>query len=84
METPLTVSELLPSAVEFPELTSTQLQRYESGLDAFLEGKWEEAYRCLHDMPSSDRAQDFLLLRIAQTNRTAPPGWDGVVRMPGK
>jgi adenylate cyclase len=35
-------------------------------------------------MPSSDRAQDFLTLRIAQHNRTAPPDWDGVIRMPSK
>jgi adenylate cyclase len=84
METPLTVSELLPPEAEFSELTSAHLTRYEAGLDAFLAGRWEDAYRCLHDMPSSDRAQDFLLLRIAQSNRTAPAGWDGVVRMPGK
>lgn len=84
METPLTVSELLPSQEEFPALRTEHLQRYEMGLDAFLAGRWEEAYRCLHDMPSSDRAQDFLLLRITQNHRAAPPGWDGIVRMPGK
>lgn len=84
METPLTVSELLPPYSEDAALTDQHLQRYEAGLDHFLAGRWEEAYRCLHDMPSSDRAQDFLLLRITQQNRTAPPGWDGVIRLPGK
>jgi adenylate cyclase len=84
METPLVVSELLPSEAEYPALSAEHLQRYEHGLDEFLAGRWEEAYRALHDMPSSDRAQDFLLLRIAQHNRTAPAGWDGVIRMPGK
>lgn len=84
MEIPLTVSELLPSEDEFPQLTSELLQRYEDGLDAFISGRWEEAYRSLHDMPSSDRAQDFLLLRITQSNRTPPNGWDGIIRMPGK
>ncbi|MCA9054864.1 MAG: adenylate/guanylate cyclase domain-containing protein, partial [Planctomycetaceae bacterium] len=84
MERPLMVSELLPSDDEFPDLTSTHLQRYEEGLAAFVRGDWEDAYRCLHDMPSSDRAQDFLMLRMTQSNRTAPTGWDGIVRMPGK
>ncbi len=84
LETPLTVSELLPPEREFPELTNAHLRRYEEGLDHFLAGRWDEAYRCLHDIPPSDRAQDFLTLRIAQHHRTAPPGWDGVIRIPGK
>jgi adenylate cyclase len=84
LETPLTVSELLPPEREFPELTTAHLRRYEEGLDHFLAGRWDEAYRCLHDIPPSDRAQDFLTLRIAQHHRTAPPGWDGVIRIPGK
>lgn len=84
METPLVVSELLPPESEYSALTGAHLRRYEEGLEHFLAGRWEEAYRCLHDMPSSDRAQDFLLLRITQQNRTAPPGWDGIIRMPGK
>jgi adenylate cyclase len=84
LETPLTVSELLPPEHEFPELTNAHLRRYEEGLDHFLAGRWEEAYRCLHDIPPADRAQDFLTLRIAQHHRTAPPGWDGIIRIPGK
>jgi adenylate cyclase len=84
METPLVVSELLPSEAEDPALSDDDLRKYEEGLDRFLAGRWEEAYGRLHEMPSSDRAHDFLLLRIAQHNRTAPPGWDGVIRMPVK
>lgn len=84
MERPLTVSELLPSQEEYPALTDEHLRRYEEGLEHFVAGRWEAAYRCLHEMPPSDRAQDFLTLRIAQHNRTAPAGWDGVIRMPGK
>lgn len=84
LETALTVSELLPPEREFPELTAVHLRRYEEGLDHFIAGRWEAAYRCLHDMPPSDRAQDFLTLRITQQHRSAPPGWDGVIRIPGK
>ncbi|MBX3443496.1 MAG: adenylate/guanylate cyclase domain-containing protein [Planctomyces sp.] len=84
METPLTVSELLPPLKEFPELTDDHLRLYEEGVEHFLAGRWADAYRLLHSMPSSDRAPDFLLPRIAQANRTAPPGWNGVVELGAK
>jgi len=84
LETPLMISELMPPQDQFPEFTDEHVQLYETGVDHFIKGDWEEAYRCLKEMPSSDRAQDFLTLRIAQHDRTAPPGWDGVIRLPGK
>ena len=84
METSLQVSELLPPLSEFPELTDDHIARYEQGVDAFTAGRWAEAYRCLHEMPPSDQAQDFLTLRIAQHNRTPPSGWNGVIQLPNK
>jgi adenylate cyclase len=60
------------------------LRQYEEGVDHFIAGRWEDAYRCFHDIPASDRAQDFLNLRIAQHNRVAPPDWDGVIHLPSK
>jgi adenylate cyclase len=84
METPLTVSELLLPMSENEELTDAHLALYEQGVDHFMAGKWQEAYRCLHSMPSSDRAPDFLLPRLAQHNRQAPPGWTGVIELPEK
>ena len=84
METPVIVSELLPPANDFPELTDAHIQSYERGVDSFIDGHWDEAYRCLHAMPSSDRAQDFLMQQIVLNNRTAPPHWDGIVRLPNK
>jgi len=83
-ETPLTVSELLPPLSEYPELTNEHLTIYEQGVEHFIDGRWEEAYRALHEIPSSDHAQDFLTLRIAQHGRKAPPDWDGIIRMPSK
>ena len=83
-ETPLVVSELVPAENDFPELTDAHLARYEQGVDDFIAGRWEAAYRCLHDMPATDRAQDFLLAMIAQHNRKAPNDWDGVVRLSSK
>ena len=84
METSLQVSELLPPLSEFPELTEEHIARYEQGVDAFTAGRWDEAYRCLHAMPPSDQAQDFLIPRIAQHNRKAPAGWNGIIQLPNK
>lgn len=84
LETPLIVSELVPPVADLPELTDAHLTRYEQGVDDFIAGHWEAAYRCLHDMPATDRAQDFLLALIAQHNRKAPADWDGIVRLQNK
>lgn len=84
MATPLMVSELLPPAGEWSELSDAQIAMYEQGVEAFTQGKWEEAYRQLHGMPSSDQAQDFLLALIAQNNRRSPSNWRGVIELPSK
>jgi adenylate cyclase len=84
METPVMVAELLPPVSDYPELTDLHIESYERGVEKFIEGQWDEAYRCLHAMPPSDRAQDFLMQQIVPHNRTAPPDWDGIVRFPSK
>ncbi len=84
METPLLVSELLPPAGEFHELSDAHLAKFEEGVRLFHAGDWEAAYHAFHEVPSTDRAQDFLLGLIAQHNRVAPPGWKGVVELSGK
>ncbi|MCA9090793.1 MAG: adenylate/guanylate cyclase domain-containing protein [Planctomycetaceae bacterium] len=84
LESPLLVTELLPPYQQDQGLTDDDLATYEQGVDAFTKGDWEAAYRCLHSMPSSDRAHDFLLGLITQHNRRAPAGWHGVIEMTGK
>jgi adenylate cyclase len=84
METSLLVSELVPPVTELPELTDHHLATYNSGVDHFMAGRWEEAYRAFHEMPSSDRAQDFLLALITQHGRRAPVGWEGIIELPHK
>lgn len=83
-ETPHTISELLPPLELWPELTNEHIERFEQGVDHFLQGDWESAYRCLRAMPDSDRAQDFLTMLITQHNRIPPSDWDGIIRLPGK
>jgi adenylate cyclase len=84
LETPHTISELLPPQEQWPELTDDHIEQFEQGVDHFVAGDWEAAYRCLHAMPAADRAQDFLTMLITQHNRVAPADWDGVIRLPGK
>ncbi len=84
METPVLVSELLPPASEYPLLSDDHIAQFEKGVDDFIAGRWETAWQCLHSMPAGDRAQDFLSIPIVQNNRTAPPEWDGVVRLARK
>lgn len=84
MKTPLVVSELLPSESEFPELTNAHVAEYERGVECFIEGRWDLAYRLLHGMPASDRAQDFLMQHIVQHNRSCPKDWTGTICLPVK
>jgi len=84
LTTPLEVSELLPPESQYPILTDEHLGFYESALDAFLAGRWPEAYELLHRIPTEDTVTDFLTVYIAQQNRTAPADWDGVIGLSSK
>ena len=57
------------------------LSLYDQAVDHFIAGRWDDAYRLLHRMPASDRAQDFPGVLIAQHNRIPPSDWDGTVRL---
>ena len=84
LDTPLEVSELLPPAAQDPLLTDEHLASYERALDAFVAGRWREAFELLHRIPPEDRVKDLLTVAIAQHNRTPPPGWDGVIPLSSK
>ena len=79
MQHSLEVSELLPPVADYPRLTNDNIQDYERALDALQNGNWDAAFELLHRIPPDDRAKDFLTVFIAQHNRTAPAGWDGVI-----
>jgi adenylate cyclase len=84
LDTPLLVSELLPPVAEYPELTDEHLAFYESALEAFLRGRWSEAFSLLHRIPAVDEVKDFLTVFIAQHNRIPPPNWDRVIPLGSK
>jgi adenylate cyclase len=79
MDTPLEISELLPSQSEYPLLSDEHLALYESALDQFLARNWPAALELLHRIPAEDEVKDFLTVYIAEHNRRPPLGWDGVI-----
>ncbi|MEM9703232.1 MAG: adenylate/guanylate cyclase domain-containing protein, partial [Planctomycetota bacterium] len=82
------VYELLPPhgdpADGGSSLTDADVSRYAEVVAAFTSGDWEQAAEALQNHPASDLAQDFLRVRLAQHHRTAPPDWDGVIRIDAK
>jgi adenylate cyclase len=84
LEVPVEVSELLPPAVEYPQLTDQNVAAYERALDALLQRDWPKAFELLHHVPADDRVKDFLTVFIAQHNRTPPDNWDGVIPLSSK
>lgn len=84
LETPLVVSELLPPQTEATELTDEDLANYERALDAFLIGKWDQAFDLLHLVPARDQGKDILTAHIIAHNRIPPSGWDGVIELASK
>ena len=84
MTTPLMVSELLPPEGPNELLSNAHIFAYEKALDGLQDGNWSEAFRLLHQVPAEDRVKDFLTVFIAQHGRTAPPDWQGFIRLPEK
>jgi adenylate cyclase len=79
LDKPLTVTELLPPAADYPQLRDEHIAAYEAALSEFQAGRWSQAYELLHKVPPEDRVKDFLTIYIAQRNRVAPPEWNGVI-----
>src|SRR6185295_14466441 len=84
LDKPTLVSELVPSAAQYPQLSDENLAAYEEAVDAFLSGDWTQALKLLHRVPPDDLVKDFLTVFIAQHNRTPPPGWDGAIPLVSK
>ncbi len=79
MDAAVEVSELLPPAAKFPQLSDQHIAAYERALDALQARDWETAFQWLHQVPADDRVKDYLTVFIAQHNRMPPPNWDGVI-----
>jgi adenylate cyclase len=84
LDTPLTVTELVPPAGSGTMLTNENIAAYEQALDAFLDCDWNEAYKLLHRVPPDDRGKDLLTEFILKYNRTPPTGWHGIIPLGSK
>ncbi len=84
LDTPLTITELLPATCDESILTDEDITHYEQAVEAFVEGAWSEAFSLLHKVTPDDVVKDFLTVYIARHNRKAPPSWDGVVPLEQK
>jgi adenylate cyclase len=83
METPATVNELLPAA-NGHGLSDEQIAYYESGLDAVIAGRWEEALKILDPLVARDAPAAFLKRIMTETNCKPPAGWDGAFTLKAK
>ncbi|HWA97640.1 MAG TPA: adenylate/guanylate cyclase domain-containing protein [Pirellulales bacterium] len=84
LATPVILSELLPPATLDALLSDQAIHDYEVALDAFLAGRWDEAYNALHLVPPQDLGKDFLTTYILQHNHLPPPNFDGVISIESK
>jgi adenylate cyclase len=84
LETPLTVTELLPPSSEYPQMTDAHLADYEAAVNALESGDWGHAYDLFRRMPCEDQVPDFLTELILQHHRRSPPDWKGWVKLDTK
>lgn len=81
LDSPVLVGQLLPPASR-SSLSDADLARYHDALSAFQAGDFDTAIDLLHQLPPHDRVRDFLTVFIAQHQRQAPPGWNGIIAEP--
>ena len=72
----------LPNGGGDRSLTDEQIVAYESGLDALIQGDFQQAYERLDALPTWDAPRDVLLATVLRYNGEAPENWDGVIDLP--
>ncbi len=81
MENTITLHQILPPEGDPHSPGDQHLAAYESALDAFVAGNWEQAFELLHAVPAEDQAKDFLTVFIARHNRIPPTDWRGFITL---
>jgi adenylate cyclase len=79
LEAAVELSELVPPATDFPDLSDEHLAAFDAAVEALQAGDWPRAIQLLHLVPPDDLAKDFLTVFIAQHNRVPPANWDGTI-----
>lgn len=82
MEQSVMVSELIDT--DHPGLVTSddQIATYENGLDAMIDGRWDEAHMQLQKLPPDDPATDVLMSTLLRSNRVPPADWNGAIELP--
>ncbi len=84
IETDLMVCELLPPEHHPGTLSDAVLDLHGEAVDAFTEGRWQDALELFDQLPVRDRAKDLPMRFIAQHDYRPPDGWDGVIPLTTK
>jgi adenylate cyclase len=85
LETAVEVCELLPPAAEHGSLADEQITAYETALDQFIAGRFDEALRCLEQAALADPVARFLAEAVERQRVTAlPTPWQGVIPLTAK
>ncbi len=94
MDTPMTVSELIPvvdvmfapttdaNALQ-PQSLDEMIANHESALDDIIAGRWGVALEKLETQPASG-PKAFLLKQMAKTDNRPPENWDGAFSLTDK
>src|SRR5206468_10783354 len=72
LDVPVEVTEILPPASEFPDLSDQDIASFELAVRQLELGDWEEALKLFHRVPPSDRAKDHLETLIYSQGRKPP------------
>jgi adenylate cyclase len=83
MQTPILISELLPTSVEPGAMKERDRKDYEAALDAFQEGRWDDAAKLLERL-RPERGADFLSSYMERHSHKPPADWDGIIDMESK
>ncbi len=65
-------------------MSSDGVARYETALERFVAGDWDEAFALLDEVPHWDHGKDFLTSHILRHQRQLPSDWDGVISLESK
>jgi hypothetical protein len=83
MQTTLTISELLPPAVEPGTMAERKRKDYQAAFDGFLEGRWKDAAGLLQRL-QGDGPSDFLVAFMNRNRQSPPSGWNGTIKLESK
>lgn len=84
MDTPLTVYQLLPAVKDDSSVSDEMVSKYESGINAVLDGKWKEAVELLSEFRDDDGPTRFVMNQMELTDFEPPADWDGAFTLTKK